>query len=127
MDALASIEDVNRILDPPIDLVEEPDEVDRVEFLLEEASDLVRAHTGRDFLKQVPGAVSRVVARMVARGLSSGGGEVAGMTSENQSAGAFSRSRSFEAGSTDGGVWLSRQDKHKLRRWKGGAFTIKTW
>lgn len=124
MDSLATVEDVNRVLSPP---VEETDEVSHVEILLEEASDLVRAWTGKDFLSRVPSAVSRVVARMVARSLSSGGDEPIGMTSENQSAGPFSTNRSFEAGSTDGGVWLSRQDKIKLRRWKGGAFSIKTW
>lgn len=125
MDSLATVVDVNRILIPP---VEAPDEVAHVEFLLEEASDLVRAWTGKDFLKQVPGGVARATARIVARSLADGEGETAvGMTSESQSAGAFSRSRSFEAGSTDGGVWLSRQDKIKLRRWKGGAFSIKTW
>lgn len=125
MDALATVDDVNRVLTPPI---EEVEEVELVEFLLEEASDLVRAFTNSDFRKQVPPAVTRVVARMVARSLAGGeSGAPVGMTSESQNAGAFSRSRSFEAGATDGGVWLARQDKIKLRRWKGGAFSIKTW
>lgn len=124
MDSLATIDDVNRILDPP---VEDVHEIAHVEFLLEEASDLVRAFTGKDFLKQIPPGVTRIVARMVARSLAGGGESPIGMTSESQNAGAFSRSRSYEAGSTDGGVWLSRQDKIKLRRWKGGAFTIQTW
>lgn len=124
MDSLATINDVNRILNPP---VVEADEINHVEFLLEEASDLVRAFTGKVFLKKIPPGVTRVVARMVARSLAGGGEAPIGMTSESQNAGAFSRSRSYEAGSTDGGVWLSRQDKIKLRRWKGGAYSIQTW
>lgn len=124
MQPLATTEDVDRLLDAPL----EQEEVEHVELLIEEASDLVRAYTGKDFLEDVPGGVKRVTARMVVRTLAGGdSGAPVGMTSENQSAGVFSHSRSFEAGSTDGGVWLSRQDKIKLRRWKGGAYSIKTW
>lgn len=124
MKPLATTGDVDRLLDAPL----EQDEIEHVELLLEEASDLVRAHTGKDFLEGIPGGVRRVTARMVVRTLAGGdSGAPVGMTSENQSAGPFSTNRSFEAGSTDGGVWLSRQDKIKLRRWKGGAYSVKTW
>ena len=48
----------------------------------------------------------------------------AGASSLNTSAWPFSMSTSFESGSTNGGVWLSKQDRILLRGRGGGAYSV---
>ncbi|MCK7676354.1 hypothetical protein [Corynebacterium pygosceleis] len=128
MDALATIDDLNRALEEPV----APEDSDYAALLLEEASDLVVAYCGREFTEKVPPAVRRVVARMVSRALGSdssdsGGPLPVGASQIGYTAGPFSTQTTFSSGSTDGGVWLTRSDKAKLRRWKNrGAFSIQT-
>lgn len=119
---LASFEDVARLADL------EEDDRERITALIEEASDLVEAYCRRSF-DPVPEQVRRVVARIVARGVSASGASDApiGVTQMSATAGPFSRQFTFSDGVSDGGVWLTRQDKLKLGRWTGGAFTIRTY
>lgn len=103
------------------------------EVMLEEALDLVEGYTRRDFraMNTLPAPVARVVVRMVSRTLEQeeSGLSVPPNTSNlSQTAGAYTRNVGFESGSTSGGVWLSRQDRLRLRRWSaGGAATIRLW
>ena len=123
---LAGVEDVE-LLVGSIDPGEHP----RVGRLLEEAGDVVEAFCRRQFgAGQVPVPVTRVVARMVARALAAESAAVGlpvGTSNVQSTAGPFSRSVSLAEGSTDGGVWLSRQDRIKLRPFTGGAFSVRTW
>lgn len=116
-------------MEPSLTLIEE----DRasVDLLIEEALDLVEGYTLEDFrgMDEIPPTVSRVVLRIVIRSLQQGDSEVMfGATSRQDTAGPFNRSIGFEAGTTSGGVWLTKQDKVKLRRWAGGnAGTVRMW
>lgn len=80
---------------------------------------------GVDF-NNPPENVQVVALRVVARGYSRGLSDAPyGATSVQQSAGAFSRSFGFESGSTQPGLWLTKQDKRDLRGGsRGGAYTI---
>ena len=121
MAKLAELADVQRLI--TID----DSEHDYVLLQIEEASDLVEGYCKRSFTHPIPGAVARVVARMVARALGAEESSIPEHTTQlTSTAGPFSRNISFSSGSTEGGVWLSRSDKTKLRRWRGGAFTIDT-
>ena len=124
-ESLATITDVEHLLGYQL----EGAEVARVQHLLIEATELVYAYARvlpRD-LDEVPLAVRTTVARMAARTHMQSENGAIGTTSAQVSAGPFSRSYSFADGANDGGVWLNKSDKLKLRRWRGGAFTIKTW
>lgn len=125
MQNLAGLSDVEAALGGEL----EPDEHRAVEVLLGEATALVRAYAPLiDRLPETPDEVRLVVARMVARGLDAGGNPApVGMRQFATNAGVFGLSGSFTDGATDGGVWLSKADKMILRRWRGGAFTIRTW
>lgn len=116
-------------LDPSLALTEE--HRPSVDFLISEALDLVDGYTGMDFreLDEIPAPVVRVVQRVVVRSLLQGTADIPfGATSRQDTAGPFNRSTSFESGSTSGGVWLTRQDKTRLRRWAGGdAGTVMMW
>lgn len=99
-----------------------------VEALIDQASVIISAYCGREFTEPVPKEVQVVAARMVARTMNSAASDVpVGATGVMNVAGAFTRQFQFGSGSTDGDVWLSKMDKQILRRFRGGAFTVRTW
>lgn len=119
---LATVEDVEALLDAEIV------NRDRAAALIRQAGVLVEAYCRREFTDPVPDAVSAVVAGMVARSVGSNAVDVpTGTTSMMNVAGPFTRQTSFAAGSTDGGVWLAKMDKLVLRRFRGGAYSVRTW
>lgn len=122
--ALAELDDVQRLLpDHPIPDSSHP----FVEALIEEAGDLIEAYCRTTFGAHVPGKIRRVAARMAARAYAQqvdGVGVPEGTTSTSVSAGPFSRSFGFDSGSTTSGVWLSANDKHRLRGYRARVFTI---
>lgn len=93
--------------------------------LLEEASDLVVGHLGCDPTDEeadptVPAAVTRVVARMVARVFSQPT-EVVGSEGTTETVGPFSRTTRYGAGTTSGNPWLAGTDKVALRPYRCGG------
>lgn len=127
LDLLAQL----RTISPELD-ISGADEAS-VEALMEEALDLVEGYTRKDFRAQevLPDPVARVVVRMVSRTLEQDQSGLAippNASNLSQTAGAYTRNIGFESGATSGGVWLSRQDRLRLRRWSaGGAATIRMW
>ncbi len=92
-----------------------------VETLLEEASDLIVGYLGCT-PNPVPDAVKRVTARMVARVFSQAQISV-GASQLTETAGPFSRSTSYAAGTSNGSPWLAAADKTVLRPYRcGGGF-----
>src|SRR5699024_6345167 len=67
---------------------------------------------------------AKVVAMRVVSRAFDAGDVPAGASSLNTSAGPFSMSTSFEPGATNGGVWLSKQDRILLRGRGGGAYSV---
>ena len=119
---LAELSDVQRLLP---DQQIPSDETEYVTALIEEAGDLVEAYCRTAFDTPVPDRVRRVVARMVARAYSEKDGAVPeGASSTSVAAGPFSRSFGFESGATTNGVWLSANDKQRLRGYRGRVFTV---
>jgi hypothetical protein len=124
--ALAEAEDVEAALGR--DLTES--ETAQAPTLLDEASDLVIGYLGCDPTDEeadptVPAAVTRVVARMVARVFSQSS-EAAGSEATTSTAGPFSQTVRFAAGSTSGAPWLTVTDKVILRPYRcgGGMRTV---
>lgn len=103
----------------------DPDEAERIEGLLEEASALVEAHLGKTF-DVVPDTVRIVVSRMVARVLETpSDGFHAESTS--YSAGPFSKNVTYSAGASGGAPWLSAVDRKMLRAFgsrRGGVWSV---
>lgn len=119
---LATVEDVESLLDAEVG------DTGRIEALIRQAGVLVEAYCRREFTDPVPDAVSAVVSGMVARSVGSNAVDVpTGATSMMNVAGPFTRQTQFAAGSTDGGVWLTKMDKMVLRRFRGGAYSVRTW
>ena len=110
------------------------DEVEYLDGMIEEATDLVLAYLecppdkyGEDVPKQIVRVVSRMVARVIQEG------EVAdpvtfGATQVGMTAGPMSGNVSFQAGSRTGAPWLTRVDKGLLDQFRcgGKAFSIDT-
>lgn len=97
-----------------------------VEGAIAEASDLVLAYLRRSDTywatdAAVPGAVTRVVARMVARVFQQDDGRAIGQSQVQQSAGPFSQGGSFTPASTTGAPWLAASDKITLRPYRAGG------
>lgn len=94
-----------------------------------EASDLVLAHLGRATSyvtdwptdADVPGAVTRVVARMVARVFQQDDGRAIGASQDQKMAGPFQHGVSFTPASTTGAPWLAASDKITLRPYRAGG------
>lgn len=110
--SLASSEDVVARLGRDLT----PEEEERVEGLLDEASDLVVAWCrpdGTDF-DVVPDPVTRVTARLVARVITSGVDNI-NLSAQTTVVGPYQRQNTFSADSTSGGPWLNRADKIKLK------------
>ncbi|MGP5931626.1 hypothetical protein [Corynebacterium glyciniphilum] len=112
---IVTIEDIERRIGEEIP----DDERDRVEDLIGDATSTVEGHIGQRVAPPAPDAIERVICRMVTRALGVSDGEnPVGMSGEMFVAGSFTRQRQFTAGSQDGGVWLSSQDKIMLRPYR---------
>jgi hypothetical protein len=90
-----------------------PDEEDRVEGLLDEASVLVEGWLGYT-PDPVPDGVRIVVSRIAARAIGSDTSEP-GLESVQATMGVFQVNRGYSSDVTSGGVWLTRNDKLMLR------------
>jgi hypothetical protein len=101
------------------------DEVSGVDGLLDEATMLVAEWLGCT-PDPVPDAATLVVSRMVARSVqaSSSGVPTDGANSVQATALSFAFTRNYSAAATSGGVWLARQDKMMLRRWRRNSMVI---
>src|SRR5699024_315694 len=97
----------------------------RLEWLMREAEAVIRSYRPAlpEHVDESPNAAKVVVMRVVSRALDAGD-VPAGASSLNTSAGPFSMSTSFESGSTNGGVWLSKHDRILLRGRGGGAYSV---
>ena len=97
----------------------------RLEWLMREAEAVIRSYRPAlpEHVDEWPNAAKVVAMRVVSRAFEAGD-VPAGASSLNTSAGPFSMSTSFESGSTNGGVWLSKQDRILLRGRGGGAYSV---
>ena len=97
----------------------------RFEWLLNEAEAVIRAYRPAlpESTSDWPNAAKVVAMRVVSRAFEAGD-VPAGASSLSTSAGPFSTSTSFESGATNGGVWLSKQDRILLRGRGGGAYSV---
>lgn len=120
---LATDSDVVAALGRPL----EQGEQQRVQALIGEASDLVEGHTRRRFPVPAPGAVTRVVARMVARVLGVDTDVDPAVESEQLSAGPYQVSTRIGADMRSGGPWLSRADKTALAPYRRGVTNQVMW
>lgn len=94
-----------------------------VDDVIAEAEDLIVGYLGADptVAGVVPGPVTRVCARMVARVFLQDDGRAIGVTQTQQTAGPFSNGGSFVQGSTTGSPWLAASDKIALRPYRPGG------
>ena len=97
----------------------------RLEWLMREAEAVIRSYRPAlpEHVDEWPNAAKVVAMRVVSRAFDAVD-VPAGATGQNFGAGPFSMSTSFEAGSTNGGVWLSKQDRILLRGRGGGAYSV---
>lgn len=99
--------------------ITDPGEVANTNNLIKEASVRVRSYLGCGNVipEPVPEDLAVIVSRIVARGIAASENPVAdiGQNSLTANFGPFGLTRSFDASTTDGGVWLTRQDKDALR------------
>ena len=97
----------------------------RLEWLMREAEAVIRSYRPAlpEHTDEWPNAAKVVAMRVVSRAFDAVD-VPAGATGQNFGAGPFSMSTSFEAGSTNGGVWLSKQDRILLRGRGGGAYSV---
>jgi hypothetical protein len=115
---LAQASDVESALGRELEVPERA----RTDALIAEASDLVLAWCrpdGTDFGSEelIPGAVTRVTARVVARVIASGA-DATNMSAQTTVVGPFQRQTTFNTDATGGGPWLTRADKMKLRPYR---------
>lgn len=138
--ALATIDDVeNRLRQSDKHLA--TDDTEYTDGLLDEASALVLGYLGCDPTivdttatpptTTVPEPVVVVTSRMVARVLQQGAAGGAGTdsaTGTTDTAGPFSHTRQFGAGTTSGSPWLAAADKVTLSPYRcdGKAFSVDT-
>lgn len=112
---LATLADVEKRLKRKIT---DAEDVINVNNMIEEASVRVRSYLGCGDLPQpIPEDLAVIVSRIVARGISAQENPTAdvGQNSLTANFGPFGLTRSFDSSTTDGGVWLTRQDKDALR------------
>ena len=116
-----SIEEFAQANDIPLEEISES----RFEWLLREAEAVIRSYRPAlpEHVDEWPNAAKVVAMRVVSRAWDAGD-VPAGATGQNFGAGPFSMSTSFESGSTNGGVWLSKQDRILLRGRGGGAYSV---
>lgn len=127
MTAFAKAEDVKQALRRDLT----GSEAASVATVIAEAQDLLVGYLGIDddayaSEADVPGAVRRICARMVARVFQQDDGRRIGTTQAQATAGPFSQGLSFIQGSTTGSPWLAASDKIALRpyRLNGGMRSI---
>lgn len=113
--ALASTEDLDRLLDAPLTDAQKP----QAEARLEQASEIVRAYAGTDWLnaagtavEDVPGAIPGVVAAMVERASRNPDGAV------SETTGPFARSFGPEAATR---LFLTKWEQAVIRHAAGTA------
>ena len=108
-----SIEEFAQANDIPLEEISES----RFEWLLREAEAVIRSYRPAlpEDTTDWPNAAKVVAMRVVSRAFDAVD-VPAGATGQNFGAGPFSMSTSFESGSTNGGVWLSKQDRILLDR-----------
>lgn len=96
------------------------DAVAQVRQLVMDATSVVEGYIGQRVTEPAPDAVRSVVGRMVCRALGQDGESTVpqSVTGMMNVAGQVSRQLTFSAGSTDGGVWISSQEKLMLRPFK---------
>ncbi len=99
------------------------DEANWVDGLLEQASILVEAYCGQEFVDPVPAAVVTVVSQVAARAL---GNKAEGQTGYQAAAGPYSVNTTYTPDASSGGVWMTKQDRLMLRRYRigGGVFSV---
>ena len=116
-----SIEEFAQANDIPLEEISES----RFEWLLREAEAVIRSYRPAlpEHVDEWPNAAKVVAMRVVSRAFDAVD-VPAGATGQNFGAGPFSMSTSFESGSTNGGVWLSKQDRILLRGRGGGAYSV---
>jgi len=114
-------------------IIPEPDR-DWVNGLLEEASVKVRSYLRCDRDPDpVPDAivivVSRMVARTYARSQEESTSPEVGQTSVSSTFGPFGFTHQFDSAATEGGVWLTRQDREMLLpvSCRGRVENVSTW
>lgn len=94
-----------------------------VDDVIAEAQDLVVGYLGCDPTVDgvVPGAVTRVTARMVARVFQQDDGRAIGTSQTQQTAGPFMQGLSFQPAATSGSPWLAASDKVTLKPYRCGG------
>lgn len=95
------------------------DEILWLPGLLEEADELIDAYLeerGGAVPDPVPTGVVLVASRMAARVLQAGD-SVPGLESSTMTAGPYAQTHAYSAGTTEGGPWLSKNDKALLDRY----------
>jgi len=94
--------------------------------VIAEAEDLIVGYLGKDptVLTVVPGPVTRVTARMVARVFAQDDGRAIGQSQTQQTAGPFSQGASFVPAATTGSPWLAASDKQVLKPYRRGGGLI---
>jgi len=116
-----ALEEFAEANDIPVDKVSSK----RLEWLMREAEAVIRSYRPAlpEHTDEWPNAAKVVAMRVVSRAFDAGD-VPAGATGQNFGAVPFSMSTSFESGSTNGGVWLSKQDRILLRGRGGGAYSV---
>src|SRR5699024_10115068 len=116
-----SIEEFAEANDIPLEEISES----RFERLLREAEAVIRSYRPAlpEHADEGPTAATVVAVRVVSRAFDAWD-VPAGASSLKTRAGPFSMSTSLESGTTNGGVWLSKQDRILLRGRGGGAYSV---
>lgn len=102
-------------------------ELDRMPGLLAKASVIVEGYVGVVYEPgdTVPGAVTIVVASMVARVFATSGTVTPGMTAETMTAGPHSWQRSFSNEANSVEPWLTKADRIALQGIGSGVVSVK--
>lgn len=110
-----TVEDVAAALGAEVDVPD--DAVDQVNILIANALAMVRGYLHPVKVEEpLPDEVRQVVVRIVVRYLTRGkGGAPENATGMMNVAGSFTRQVNFASGASDGGVWMTKQDRVMLR------------
>lgn len=111
---MITVEKVEALLGKPLNANEKA----RLDFLIDSALSLINGYTGMSFTNSdaMPKVVEVVALSIINRALGQNVGAVAaGVSQQQYTMGPFSQSTSFSVDSQGGDVWLTRQDKLKLR------------
>ncbi|NEW49337.1 hypothetical protein GV792_04675 [Nocardia cyriacigeorgica] len=100
----------------------EDDEITWLSGMQEEADELVDAwfaDRGCTVPDPAPSGVVLVASRIIARGLQAGT-VTPGLETSTMTAGPYSQTNAYTPGTTQGGLWISKNDKALLARYCGG-------